>query len=100
MPLGHRHLGGHQRRGAVVSVVQDFEQILGLGPGQRIPEPVIEDQQLDTSKAVKELSIRAIGVGQGDVVQEAGGALVADMEVVATARVGKSTGQESLDPSM
>jgi hypothetical protein len=25
MPLGNRHLGGHQRRGAVVPIVQDFE---------------------------------------------------------------------------
>ena len=100
VPLGYRHLSGHQRRGAVVPVVQDLEQLLGLRPGQRIPEPVVEDQQLDTGKAVEKLGIGAIGVGQADVVQESGSALVADVEVVAAASVGEGTGEEGFDPSM
>jgi len=34
-------------------------------------------------------------VGQGDVVQEAGSALIADIEVVTAASVGERTGQVS-----
>jgi len=94
VPLGYGHLGGHQRRGAVVPVVQDLEQLLRLRTSQRIPEPVVEDQQLDTGKAVEKLGIGAIGVGQADVVQESRSALIADVEVVTAASVGEGTGEE------
>jgi hypothetical protein len=38
-------------------------------------------------------------VGQGDVVQESGSALVADMEVVTTGGVGEGAGQEGFADS-
>jgi hypothetical protein len=60
MPLSYGYVGGHQCRGSVVMIVQDFEQFLRLRTGQRIPEPAVEDQELDTDKAVEELEVGAI----------------------------------------
>ena len=95
-PLGHGHLGSHQGSRTTVTVIQDLEQVLRLGAGQRISEPVIEDQELDPGEGIKELGVGAVGVGESGLVQEAGGALVADIEVVATGGVGQSASQESL----
>ena len=95
VPLGYGYLSGDQHRGSVITIVQNFEQLLRLRPGQRIAEPIVKDQELDMGKVVEELGVGAVGVGQGDVVQESGSALVADMEVVATAGVGEGGGQES-----
>ena len=100
VPLGDGHLGGHQGRGSAVAIIQDFEQVLRLGTGQRISEPVIEDQELDTGEGVQELGIGAVGVREGGLVQETGGALVADVEVVAACRVGQRASQEGLSAAI
>jgi len=96
VPLGDRDLGGHQRGGSALAIIHDIEQVLRLGMGQRISEPVIEDQELDPGEGVQELWVGAVGVGESGLVQEAGGALVADMEVVAAGGVGQRAGQEGL----
>jgi hypothetical protein len=96
VPLGNGHLRGHQCRRAAVAIIQDLEQVLGLESGQGIAEPVVEDQKLDTGESVQEFGVGAVGVRQLSLVQEAGGAQVADIEVVAAGSTGKSTSQEGL----
>ena len=96
VPLDNGHLSGHQRRGSAVAIIQDLEQVLRLESGQRISEPVVKDQKLDTGEGIEEFGVGAIGVGQSGLVQKAGGALVADIEVVAAGGVGESAGQEGL----
>jgi hypothetical protein len=100
VPLGDGDLSGHQRRGSVVAIIQDLEQVLRLGAGQRITQPVIEDQELDTREGVQELGVGAVGVGERRLMQEAGGALVADVEVMAAGGVGQRAGQESLSAAI
>jgi hypothetical protein len=96
VPFGYGHLRGHQRRGSVIAVIQDLEQILRLKPGQRIAEPVIEDQQLDAGQRVEEIGVGAVGMCESRLMQETGGTLEADVEVLAAGSVGKSTSQEGL----
>jgi hypothetical protein len=96
MPLDHRHLSGDQGGGSAVAIIQDFKQVLRLGTGQRITEPVIEGQELGAGEGVEELGVRAVGVGEGDMVEETRGAMVADGEVVAADRVSQGTSEESL----
>ena len=64
VPLGNGHLSGHQRRGSAVAIIQDLEQVLRLEPGQRISEPVVEDQELDAGEGVQEFGVGAVGVGE------------------------------------
>ena len=49
VPLRDGHLRSHQRGGSVVAIIHDLEQVLRLEPGQRITEPVVEDQKLDAA---------------------------------------------------
>jgi hypothetical protein len=100
VPLDNGHLSGHQRRGSAIAIIQDLEQVLRLGAGQRISEPVIEKQELDTGEGVQELGIGAVGMGESGLVQEAGGALVADIEVMAASGVGQRASQEGLSSAM
>jgi hypothetical protein len=94
MPLCNRYLSDNHGGRAVITVIQDFEQVLGLGAGEGITEPVIEDQELGAGEGVEELGVGAVGMGKGDVVEKARGALVADGKVVAAGGVGKGTGEE------
>jgi len=64
MPIAHRNLCGDQGGGAAIAVVQDFEQVLGLRTRKGIPEPVIEDQEVDAGEGAKHLGIRAIGLSE------------------------------------
>lgn len=96
VPLCNRHLSGDHSGRSVKAVIQDFEQVLGLAASEGISEPVIKDQKLGSGKGVEELGVGAVGVGEGDQVEKAGGALVADGGVVAAGGVGKSTSQERL----
>ena len=93
VPLSNGHLSGHQCRRTAVAIIQDLEQVLRLGSGQRISEPVIEDQELDTGEGIQELRVGAVSVGESGLVQEAGGALVLDIEVLAAGGGGRRGGQ-------
>ena len=96
MPLTDRHLSGDQGGGPSVAIVQNLEQVLGLGAGQRIAESVVEDQKLGAGEGVEKLGIGAVGVGKGDLVEESGGAVIADGEVVTAGRVGQRASEECL----
>lgn len=65
-----------------------------MGPRQGIAEPVVQDQELGAGEGVEEFGIGAVGVGEVDVVQQPGGAVVADRKVVTTSRVGQRASQE------
>lgn len=96
VPVGNGHLRGHQGRGPIVPVVQDLEQLLRVRPGEQVPEPVVEDQELDTRQTVEELRVRAIGMGQGDLMKESGRAFVAGVEVVTADGMRQRACQECL----
>jgi len=49
---------------------------------------------LHSGEGVEEFGIGAVGVGEGRLVQEAGGALVAHGEIVAAGGVGEGAGQK------
>jgi len=94
VPLCNRHLSGDHSGCTAVAIIQDFEQVLGLGAGQGIAQPIVEDQELDSSKGVEEFWVGTVGAGEGDLVQETGSAQIADGEVVTTGGMGKGRGQE------
>ncbi len=64
MPLDHRNLSDNHGGAASIAVVQDFEQVSGLGARKGVSEPVIEDEQMDAGQGAQQLGIRAVGAGQ------------------------------------
>ncbi|MET4349905.1 hypothetical protein ABIC07_009434 [Bradyrhizobium sp. RT9a] len=47
MPIFDRYLAGDDGRSALVSIVDDFEEIATLLAGKRGEAPIIEDEQID-----------------------------------------------------
>ena len=94
MPFCHGHLSDDGCGRAAVTIVQDLEQILGLDAGQWVTQPVVEDQELNPGKGIEKLGVGAVGVGEGGLVQQARGALIANGKVLATSGVGESAGQK------
>jgi hypothetical protein len=78
------------------SVEDRFQRSSGMSRGQGIAQPVADDRQLDTGKALEELKAQAVGGGQGHMAQKPRDALVADVNTVAAGGMGERTGQEGL----
>jgi hypothetical protein len=96
VPFCNRHLSDDHGGRSVIPVIQDFEQVLGLGAGEGIAQPVVKDQELHSGEGVEEFGIGAVGVGEGDMLEETRGALVTNGKVVAAGGVGQGTGEEGL----
>ena len=84
VPVIDGHLGGDQGSAVAVAVVEDLQDITGLGGGEGITEPVVEDEQVDTTQGIQQLGVGAVGVGERGGVDQTGEALVAHGEAVAT----------------
>ena len=52
MPVIDRQLAGHDRRAAVVPILDDLEYVATLLLGERGEAPIIQDQQIDTRQAL------------------------------------------------
>ena len=78
VPLCDWDLGDDHGGVAAVAVVKDFKQVSGLRAGKRVPQPIIEDEELNAGQFVQEFGIGSVGVGQFKCVEQARGALVAD----------------------
>ena len=94
VPLSNRHLSGNHCGCSSIAIIQDFEQVLRLGASQRITQPIVEEQELDSSKGVEEFGVRTVGVGEGGLVEKTRCAQIADGKVVTTSGMGKGRGQE------
>jgi len=64
VPITHRDLGGDQGGGAAVTVVEDLEQVFGLGAGERVAEPVVEDEQVGAGQGTEQLGIGTVGLSE------------------------------------
>jgi len=96
MPVNDRHLSGDQGGRLAVAVIHDFEQVLRLAAGEGVAQPVVEDQELGASKGVEKVGVGAVRVGHGQLMQESGGAVVADGEVMPASGMGERGTQERL----
>jgi len=94
VPFWNRHLSGDHCGGSAIAIIQDFEQVLGLCASQGITQPVVEDQESHSGEGVEEFGVGAIGVGEGGLVKETRGALIANGKVVAAGGVGEGASQE------
>ena len=93
-PLINRHLGSDESRATSKAIVEDLEQVAGVGSGDRIAHPIIEDKQVDLGEAGEQGGERAILVRMGQLDQQAGSTEVADGMICATSRETKCTSEE------
>ena len=86
-------LGGDQGRGAVVTVIEDLQQVTGLSGSEGVAQPVVEDEQVGSGDGVEELWVGAVGPSQLQGREQARGALVAHGGVVAAGSVAEGAGE-------
>src|SRR5438270_13988481 len=64
MPVIDRQLACHDRRAAVVPILDDFEYVTALLRGERGEAPIIQDQQIDTRQALEEPCMTPVAAWQ------------------------------------
>ena len=64
MPLLDRKLAGEDGRSALVTVLEDFEEIALLRLGEDRQTPIVEDQELDARQVLEEATVTAIAAGE------------------------------------
>ena len=47
MPFAHRDLGGDHGGDAALTIIEDLEQVVGMGCGSAVAHPVIRDEKLE-----------------------------------------------------
>jgi len=76
MPVGDGDLRSDQSGCMSKSIIQDFEDILGIGECNGITHPIIQNQQTGLGQRTKQGEEGAVVSGQGEGMQQAGSALV------------------------
>ena len=54
VPMIDRQLAGHNRRAAIVPILDNLEDVATLLGGERGEAPIVQDQQLDARQALEE----------------------------------------------
>jgi hypothetical protein len=54
-----------------VTVLDDLEQVAGLGAGQRLEPEVVEDEDVDARPACEQRRGTAVGVSQAQLAEQA-----------------------------
>ena len=60
VPLVDGNLAGHDGGAALISIVDDFEQIAAVGVGHRRHGEIVEDQEIGLGKRLHELRIASV----------------------------------------
>jgi hypothetical protein len=53
-PVGDRHLGGDDGRCLAVAIIQNFQDVLGVGGGELIAQPIIQNEQVGAGQGAQE----------------------------------------------
>jgi hypothetical protein len=70
MPGFDRQLGGEERRGALGPILEDLEDVVALGPGERGQAPVVKDEERGLGELREQPRVGAIPAGDGEIVQQ------------------------------
>jgi hypothetical protein len=89
-------LTGDEGGPAVIAVIEDFEEIAPAEIVEGSEAEVIEDEELGTGQALKELGVRAVALGEGELGEEAGESVVACGQAVTARLVTEGAGQVGL----
>ena len=69
-PLVDGELAGDDRRGALVAMFEDFEEVALLGFSEDRYPPVVEDQELDAGEGFEQAGVSAVAAGERQRLEE------------------------------
>ena len=93
VPFVDRDLAGEDGRAASISFFEDLVEIAAAASVERFEAPIIEDEKLDAVEAAHDASVAAVAVGQREIGEELGNALIQNGAVVAAGFVAEGTGK-------
>ena len=93
VPFIDRDLAGQNGRAAAISFFEDLVEITASATVERFEAPIIEDEKLDAVEAAHDAGVAAVAVGQREIGEELGNALIEDRTVVAAGLVAEGTGK-------
>jgi hypothetical protein len=71
-------LGGDHGGAASVSFLEDFQEVVSGGGGERLQAPVIEDEQIGAAEVPHQTRMASVATREGESLEEPGHALVED----------------------
>ena len=74
-------------------VVHDLQDVAGLGPGEGVAQPVVDDQEMRLGQGVQGLGPGTVGMSEVELLHQARHLVVADREAVAAGRMAQGAGQ-------
>jgi hypothetical protein len=100
VPCVQRQLAGDDCRSCSIAVFDDFHEIAALRSGQPIRPPVVEDEQLGFGQTAEQPGEAPVTVGEFQLVEEPGQALVERRDPGPAGGLGQSAGQPGFaDPA-
>src|SRR2546426_4891676 len=96
VPLVGRELACDDRRPGLAAILQDLEQVAPVLIPQRAEAPVLEHEDVDARELAEEADVGAVGMSEGELVEEPGHAAVECPISLAAGLLGKGAGEEAL----
>src|SRR2546425_1642488 len=96
VPLVGRELARDDRRPGLAAILQDLEQVAPVLVSQRPEAPVLEHEDVDAGELAEEADVGAVGMSEGELVEEPGHAAVERPISLAAGLLGKGAGEEAL----
>src|SRR5713101_7847129 len=96
VPLRGRKLAGDDSGECAAAIVEELEQIVALGIGERREAEIVEDEDVEASEFAESADVGAVGASQSELVEEPRGAAVQSAVAFAASLLGERTGDVGL----
>ena len=96
VPLRWRKLAGNDGGACAAAIIEELEQIVALGIGERRKSEIVQDEDVEASELAKSADVGAVGTSQGELVEEPRGAAVQSALAFTASLLGERTGDVSL----
>jgi hypothetical protein len=93
VPLRHGDLGDDEGGLLVIAIIEQFQEVSGLGRRQRISEPVVENEEMRLGQRVEELRVGSVRVGVSKLLENPGETHVSHGDSGATGRLTQGRGE-------
>ena len=96
VPVGHRQRAGHPGRAGLITLIEQFEQVPAAFAIEDGQSPIVEDQDIDPGQGGHEFEEASVGMGDGQLLQQAESALVEGGVALTAGGIGQGAGPISL----
>src|SRR3990172_4191330 len=92
MPCFRRKLAGDDSGERAAAIVEELEQIVALGIGERREAEIVQEEDVEASELAESADVGAVGASQSELGEEPWGAAVQSAVAFAASLLGERTG--------